>query len=243
MYERIKWLIPSVFIKKNERFLRRFISLFYMGNKYQCNICDFKMSSFVVLKNRDKLCPNCGSRSRTRRLWSLLEDKIDGQKILHFSPSKSIKQKIESIKSIDYTSTDYAGEFQASKKLNIEAIEESDNSYDLVICYHILEHIPNDLQAMKELYRILIPNGICFIQTPFKSGDIYENESIKTEEERLQHFGQKDHLRIYSVKGLMDRLESVGFDLQLLKYEEIEGNKYGFNPNENIIKARKANKS
>ena len=86
--------------------------------------------------------------------------------------------------------SDYAGEFKATKRLNIVAIDEPDDSYDIVICYHILEHIENDLKAMKELKRILKPGGKCFIQTPFKSGDIYENEEVKTEEERLIHFGQ-----------------------------------------------------
>jgi len=107
-----------------------------------------------------------------------------------------------------------------------------------VICYHILEHIEDDIKAMKELNRILKPKGECIIQTPFKTGEIYENEEVKTEEERLIHFGQKDHLRIYSVKGLMNRLESVGFQTKLKEYKEIDNN-YGYNINEKVIIAEK----
>jgi predicted SAM-dependent methyltransferase len=198
------------------------------------------MSNFIKLKNEDKLCPKCGSLSRTRRLWDLLKNKIQDKTVLHFSPSLSIKTRIESIDNIKYVTSDYEGEFEATKKLNIESTNEPNEIYDLVICYHILEHIENDIKAMKELHRIIKIGGKCIIQTPFKEGKIYENDEIKTEEERLIHFGQKDHLRIYSVEGLIDRLESVGFHTKLKAYKTIENNNYyGYKINEKIIIAEK----
>ena len=239
MYEKLKKIIPKTVIKNNEKLLRNLVSIFYIGNKYQCNICSFKMSHFIKLKNNNKLCPKCGSLGRTRKLWSLIENNIDGKTILHFSPSPSIKAKIELINNINYVTTDYAGEFKASKKLNIESIDEPNDTYDLVICYHILEHIENDIKAMKELIRIIKPNGKCLIQTPFKTGNIYENNEIKTEEERLLHFGQKDHLRIYSVEGLRNRLERVGFKTNLEEHKTIKNNNYGYKTDEKIIIAEK----
>lgn len=239
MYEKIKKIIPKNLIKNNQELLRNLISIFYLGNKYQCNICDFKMSHFVKLKNGNKLCPKCGSIDRTRKLWDLLKNKIQGKTVLHFSPSSCLKNKIESLNDIKYETSDYAGEFEAMKKINIESINEPNNKYDLVICYHILEHIKNDVTAMKELNRILKPKGKCIIQTPFKEGEIYENEEVKTDEERLKHFGQKDHLRIYSVKGLIRRLESVGFKTKLKEFKADEKNNYGFKLNEKIIIAEK----
>lgn len=238
MYEHLKNIVPKSFIKKNEKLLRNIVSLFYMGNSCHCNICNFNMSAFIDLNNNDKLCPKCGSLERTRRLWSILENQIQGKKILHFSPSQSIRAKIESLDSIEYVTSDYAGEFKATKRLNIVAIDEPDDSYDIVICYHILEHIENDLKAMKELKRILKPGGKCFIQTPFKSGDIYENEEVKTEEERLIHFGQKDHVRIYSLKGLIHRLEKVGFQTEHKEYTELN-TVNGYSKNEKVIIAQK----
>lgn len=238
MYEQLKNIIPKTFIKNNKKLLRNLVSMFYIGNNYQCNICNFKMSHFIKLKNDDKLCPKCGSLARTRRLWNLLENKIQGKIILHFSPSPSIKTKMESLDNIKYVTSDYAGEFEAAKRLNIESINEPSDSYDLVICYHILEHIENDIRAMKELNRIIKPKGKCIIQTPFKTGEIYENEEVKTDEERLIHFGQKDHLRIYSVEGLINRLESVGFQTELKEYQAINNN-YGYNINEKVIVAEK----
>ena len=239
MYEKLKKIIPEKFLKKNQRFLRNLISIFYIGSKYQCNICDFKMSHFVKLKNEDKLCPKCGSLARTRKLWDLLKNDVENKTILHFSPSPSLRTKIELLNGIKYVTSDYAGEFEATKKLDIESINEPNDNYDLVICYHILEHIKNDIEAMKELYRIIKPKGKCIIQTPFREGEIYENDEVKTDKERLIHFGQRDHLRIYSVEGLMNRLKSAGFQTKLKEYETVDNNNYGFNPNEKVIIAEK----
>jgi SAM-dependent methyltransferase len=116
---------------------------------------------------------------------------------------------------IDYTSTDFADEFIADKRYDITNIPEKDNSFDLICCYHVLEHIPDDAAAMRELYRITAANGCVLIQTPFKTGDIYENPAITTPEDRLLHFGQDDHVRIYSVEGLRARLEAVGFQIRV----------------------------
>ncbi len=245
MYEKLKsiakQILPVSFLKKNEDILRKMISLKYKGNNYECNICDFKMSSFVELEINEKLCPRCGSLPRTRRLWKILSKKklLDNRKILHFSPPKSLAGKIKKINNALYITTDFEGEFQADKQLNIEAINEPDNSYDLIICYHVLEHIINDKKAMEELFRILKKNGYCIIQTPFKDGEIYENFEIKTRQERLAHFGQEDHVRIYSAQGLKNRLSDTGFDVEIFSFKEDAENRNGFNLNERVLLAKK----
>lgn len=213
--------------------------MFYLGNTYQCNICSFKLSKFVKTENSDSLCPKCGSVSRNRRLYSLLQNTLENKSILHFSPSKSLKAEIQKMNTQTYITSDYLGEFQAMKTLNIEAIDEPDNTYDVIICYHVLEHVEQDKKAMQELFRILKPTGICYIQTPFKEGDIYEDASINTKNERLKHFGQADHLRVYSVSGLQSRLEQAGFQTEDLLFNEAADNYFGFLENENIILAKK----
>jgi SAM-dependent methyltransferase len=239
MYESIKKLVKSIlpvsFIRKNDKLLRRVVSLSYGGDAHECNVCGFIMSKFIVLSNGNKLCPKCGSLPRTRKLWQIIESEVTGKEILHFSPSKSLRDRIASYSPKSYVTTDYDDEFEADKKHDIQAIEEPDNSFDLVICYHILEHIPNDRQAMSELYRVLKPGGICYIQTPFKEGDIYEDSSITTPEGRLEHFGQSDHLRIYSVEGLKARLEDVGFTVEVKKYTENADNRFGLKETEVVI--------
>lgn len=238
MYERLKQIAPTSLIKNNEMLIRKLISIFFIGNNYECNICNFKMSNFIKLSNNDRLCPKCASLPRTRRLWNILEPNILNKTILHFSPSPSMRKKIDLIGCVNYVTSDYVGEFNADKNLNIESIDEPDETYDVIICFHVLEHIENDLKAMKELKRILKPNGLCYIQTPFKEGETYENDEIKTDEERLIHFGQKDHLRIYSVKGLIERLESVGFETVEKVFKSDIRNKHGFKTFETIITAK-----
>ena len=208
-----KTIIPKKFLLKNERFLRSIFALKYRGNTHKCSVCLKTNSAFIVLESGDLLCPFCGSRSRTRHLFSYLKSKalLQGD-VLHFSPSRSLYHAMSTMANINYITTDFEDEFIAQHQYNICNIPHPDNSFDLIICYHILEHIPDDSKAMQELSRILKPNGICLIQTPFKAGATYEDKTIVTPEDRLAHFGQEDHVRIYSIANLQERLHLNGFD-------------------------------
>ncbi len=123
-------------------------------------------------------------------------------------------------KDIHYYPTDFENEFLSDYQYDITRINVEDNKFDLIVCYHILEHIINDKKAISELYRVLKTGGNLLVQTPFKEGDIYEDYSVKTEQERLIHFGQKDHVRIYSVKGLENRLKEAGFNTEIRIFDE-----------------------
>lgn len=242
MYELLKRVLKGFLgkeklIQYEERF-RKVTYLMFKGNNYECNICNKQLRKFIQLPNGEKSCPYCGSLGRNRRLYQLLTNEFTKQTsldVLDFSPSRCLYRKLKKNSSINYTSTDYADEFIADKKLDITAIEENDNSFDIILCYHILEHIEDDLTAMKELYRILKHNGKCFIQTPFKEGDIYENSLLKTPTERKEHFGQEDHVRIYSIKGLKSRLEKTSWKMETKSFEEQPNNRFGFNVNETIL--------
>jgi len=219
----VKLIFPKSFIRKNEALLRYLISLKYRGSTYQCNICLIKLKKFVHLSGGDQLCPKCGSRSRGRRLYKQLNDQelLVGN-VLHFSPPKCLYDHFTQNESITYFPTDFENEFVANYSFDITKIELPNNYIDVIICYHILEHIENDSLAMKELVRVLKPSGKAIIQTPFKEGDIYEDDSIKTEKERTLAFGQKDHVRIYSKEGLAKRLiliPTYNTDISTLVYE------------------------
>ena len=135
--------------------------------------------------------------------------------------------------------TDFEKEFIADLNLDLTNINLSSNSVDLLLCFHVLEHIPEDKKAMSELYRILKSPGKCFIQTPFKEDDIYEDLSIQSKEERRLHFGQDDHVRIYSIASLKERLEDWGFKIKVLHFSEKEENYFGFSANETVLIATK----
>ncbi len=170
----------------------------------------------------------------------ILENEVNsGERILHFSPPGAIRRPYELRSNIEYITTDYAGEFTADKCIDIANIDESDNMFDKIICYHILEHIEEDRKAMMELFRILKSGGSCFIQTPFIE-EMYEDQSIIAPEERLIHFGQEDHVRVYSVKGLRDRLTEQGFSVEVLVMNGDTDDYFGLRPGEYILKARKS---
>ena len=241
MYNHIKQFLKILLSKrilfKYEPIFRCLFFQFYRGKNYHCYICNRSLRKFIPLTDRDKLCPYCGSISRNRRLWKLLDSEFLRPKteVLDFSPARCIYRAFKKNHIISYTSTDISGDFLSERKYDITNIDVQDESYDLVICYHVLEHIENDIQAMKELYRVLKNKGICLIQTPFKEGEIYENPSIKAEEDRLQHFGQKDHVRIYSVKGLKERLSNCGLHVEIREYNEDINNIYGLKDKEVIL--------
>ena len=245
MYVKIKKILKRLFPKdiliRNELFLRKLYSLFFRGNKYECNICSTKLRKFVLLSSGNLLCPNCGSSARDRRLWKLLNPEflIKDMSVLDFSPSRSLYRKIKKQPGINYQSNDISGDFIAELSLDITDTRLSDETYDLVICYHVLEHVKDDLKAMMELYRIIKKNGYVIIQTPFKEGETYEDFSKTAPTERLKYFGQKDHVRIYSVSGLKSRLEKTGFKVEVRKYSEETNNYYGLKENEIILIVRK----
>lgn len=244
MYEGLKnivrKIVPFDWIKRNEINLRKIIYLLYKGYKKQCTICEKKLRKFIELKNGEKLCPYCGSLGRHRRLWLLLQPLLYSNiRILDFSPPLCLFNKMNQLPNINYCATDYSGEFTAHKQSNITRINEPGNSYNLIICYHILEHIEDDNKAIKELYRVLTPTGKVLIQTPLKEGNTYENPDILSAAERKLHFGQEDHVRIYSLKDLIAKLEKENFIVAVNKYQEEKNNYYGLNETEVVLIAKK----
>jgi SAM-dependent methyltransferase len=241
MYQRLKQItksiIPTRMLYKFEPVLRSILYLKYKGTNYTCNICNKPLKQFIELDDNDLLCPNCGSLARNRLLFQVLSEKYlkPGIKMLDFSPSRCLYRTWKRNENIEYVGTDLSGDFLADKQYDITQIDCNDNTFDFIVCYHILEHIKDDRLAMNELKRILKSSGTCLIQTPFKTGSIYENEKIKTPEDRLKHFGQEDHVRIYSVEGLKKRLEESGFLVEILNFKNASDNFHGLNSEETIL--------
>lgn len=242
MYSKLKRfilnIIPKHILFQYEYFLRYFYYLSYVGNKFQCNVCEKKLSNFVLF-DHDRLCPRCGSLERTRRLWHLLNDGFlkDGIKILDFSPSRSLYRILKD--NPNYLSSDLSGDFISHVAFDITKIDSENEHFDLIICYHILEHIEDDIKGMKELLRVLKTGGHCLIQTPFKTGKIYEDSNITEPQDREKYFGQNDHVRIYSIEGLKNRLEHVGFEVNITHFTSKHDNLHGFRCDETVLICQK----
>jgi len=235
----LKRIIPRYFLFKYEEAIRFPYATLYAGKKHTCNICNHNLKSFITTNTGEKICPYCGSLSRTRRLYDVItnEHEFKGN-ILHFSPSRSLYRRLKKMTGISYYSTDFEDEFMADYNFDITSIPIEDNFFDFIICYHILEHIMDDKKAIQELYRVLKPEGVILIQTPFKEGSTYENAKITLPEDRLKHFGQEDHVRIYSAQGLKNRLkENNCTKVQLKEYPINVQN--GLEPKEIILEVIK----
>jgi SAM-dependent methyltransferase len=158
--------------------------------------------------------------------------------MLHFAPEQWFQQQFLKLPNLDYISTDLEAP-HAMVKMDITRITYPDDSFDVILCNHVLEHIPDDLKAMRELHRVLKPGGWAILQVPLEPDlDVtYEDPSIVDPEERFKAFKQQDHVRLYG-RDFKDRLENSGFHVTVDDYvrqfskEEID--RYGLMESEDI---------
>lgn len=168
-------------------------------------------------------CPVCKSSYRTRLVKLYLDEKTDLSKemsVLHIAPEEQLAYILKHKKNIEYVSGDLSPEryshLAPARKIDVTSIGYNSDFFDLIICNHVLEHIPDDLKAMEELYRVLKPGGKAILQVPvsLKLDHTYEDPSIVAERDRLKYFGQKDHVRIYG-QDYYKRLSEAGFRVEL----------------------------
>ncbi|MEM7382256.1 MAG: methyltransferase domain-containing protein, partial [Bacteroidota bacterium] len=139
-------------------------------------------------------------------------------KMLHFAPEQAFYKRFRKLRNLDYTTTDLNSPL-ADVKADICKLPFDDNSFDIILCNHVLEHIPNDIKAMSELYRILKPGGWGIFQIPqdLSRDTTFEDDSITDKGERAKIFGQYDHVRIYG-RDYFDKLRQAGFEVEELDY-------------------------
>ena len=249
MYSFLKKLFPRKLLMVLEPHLRWIISIFYRGNTVFCPLCEKGFRKFISLENAenpDLLCPACGSIQRKRLLWIYLKEEIlvesKDLKLLHFSPGRPLAKKLKSLPNLNYITTQIGGK-KADKSYDITSIAEKDNSYDLIICYHVLEHIAEDKKAISELYRILKPAGLALVQVPFRIGKTLEDFSVTSPVERQKLFGQRDHVRYYGLEDFVNRLLSAGFRVEQNQFAKKLGKelteKFVLNPEERIFVCKK----
>ncbi|CAM2796621.1 Methyltransferase domain-containing protein [Flavobacterium succinicans] len=132
-------------------------------------------------------------------------------KVLHFAPEQAFYKLFRKQKNLDYTTTDLFSPL-ADVKADICNLPFEDNQYDVILCNHVLEHIPDDTKAMQELYRVLKPGGMAILQIPqdLNREVTFADDSITDQKERAKIFGQYDHVRIYG-RDYFDKLRSIGF--------------------------------
>lgn len=195
------------------------VGWFYAGNKVECPVCGHHYREFLpygrINPRRNALCPSCLSLERHRLIWLYLRDKTDffQQKldVLHVAPEHCFMKPFEKQHGQKYITADIESPL-AKVKMDIHQMPFKDNTFDVVLCNHVLEHVTDDIRAMSEIRRVLKPGGWAIMQIPFFAPvpDVtFEDSGITDKREREKIFGQDDHVRKYG-KDYPKRIEMAG---------------------------------
>ena len=194
-------------------------AFYYRGKTFEDPIDGKTFRSFLPYgyenSRENVLSPSTLSLERHRLLWLFLKKETtfftDPLKVLHFAPEQAFYKRFRKLENLEYTTTDLNSPL-ADVKADICDLPFPANSFDVILCNHVLEHIPNDTKAMHELYRVLKPGGWGVFQIPqdLSSERTFEDNSITDKTERAKIFGQYDHVRVYG-RDYFDKLRSIGF--------------------------------
>lgn len=243
--KKIKALIKQYMPKKILRFImkqyfktrgRRF-SKQYQGEDVSCPCCGNSFSSFMdfeidklhnesryVNYYKNTVCPYCFSFPRHRVVCEHFDKNkhifSDDANILMVGAEYSIEQWFNN-HGLSYTTADL---FDRTADLKVDILNTpfADNSWSIIICNHVLEHVPDYKIALKELKRILKKDGILELAVPIDMSfsTTYEDDSIVTEKQRIEAFGQPDHLRIFG-SNFKDLLMEAGFSVEVINGNDL----------------------
>lgn len=219
-------LFPRTFLIRLSYVARPLVAFFLRGTTYTDPIDGNSYRKFLPYgyeKVRPNvLAPGTLSLERHRLFWLYLTNKTsfftENIRVLHFAPEQAFLRRFKKLKNIHYTTTDLNSPI-ADVKADICNLPFEDNSFDFIICNHVLEHIPDDTKAMQELYRVLATNGTAILQVPYDRTrtNTFEDNTITDPKERAAIFGQYDHVRVYGM-DYFEKLKSVGFKVEAADY-------------------------
>ena len=231
--------IPRPILIRLSIVARPILAFLLKGNRFTDPIDGKSFRMFLPYgygnQRNNVLSPSTLSLERHRLLWLYLQNETDFfqselvsdsnpnrlklrdietssvLKVLHFAPEQEFYKRFKKQTNIDYTTTDLLSPL-ADVKADICNLPFEDNTYDVIFCNHVLEHIPDDTKAMQELYRVLKPGGMGIFQIPqdLNRATTFADDTITDQKERAKIFGQYDHVRIYG-RDYFDKLRSIGF--------------------------------
>jgi SAM-dependent methyltransferase len=243
MKKLISWLIrhvPRKYLQRISGIAMRLLAVFYRGNKVTCPVCEKSFREFLPygrLKPRpNALCPSCLSLERHRLIWLFLQHETGffniPMSVLHIAPEACFISRFEKLHGNQYITADIESPL-AKVKMDIHQIPFDADSFDMVLCNHVLEHVNNDVQAISEITRVLRPGGKAILQVPFFNpvpAVTLEDPSIRDKKERERLFGQDDHVRKYGL-DYPQRIKRGGltpFESQFVnQLSEIDRVRYG----------------
>ena len=226
LFKTILNIIPRPILIRLSYLVRPVLAFFLKGNTCTDPIDGKSFNSFLSYgygtQRENVLSPSTLSLERHRLLWLYLKNETDfftaKKSVLHFAPEQCFLKRFKSLKNLEYTTTDLESPI-ADVKADICNLPFEDSSYDIILCNHVLEHIPDDTKAMQELYRVLKPGGYGIFQIPqdLNRHTTFEDNSITDKKERAKIFGQYDHVRIYGL-DYFNKLREIGFMVNEVDY-------------------------
>lgn len=197
------------------------------GNVVHCVVCGRGAKTFLPMGTPPRpqvLCPFCGSMERTRMMWTLMEERgliRSGHPVLHIAPENGLRERLDKILDADYTAGDkHEPGYRYPElvmDLDVTDLPFADEVFDLIICSHVLEHVPNDRKAMRELHRVMKPGGFGLLVVPLdvRSSRTLEDPTVTDPVDRMRLFHQHDHVRLYGL-DYADRLMEAGFRVEVV---------------------------
>lgn len=221
MFKYILNLFPRPLLIRMSYIVRPVLAYVLKGKTYTDPIDNKSFRKFLPYgyenQRENVLSPSTLSLERHRLLWLYLKNETDfftaPKRVLHFAPEQAFYKRFRKQKNLEYITTDLESPL-ADVKADICNLPFKDNEFDVILCNHVLEHIPDDTKAMQELYRVLKPDGMAILQIPqdLSREETFEDHSITDKKERAKIFGQYDHVRIYG-RNYFEKLRSVGFEV------------------------------
>lgn len=247
----LTWLARRLLSKRQRLALREGLAaitaIYYRGNQVICPCCGRHFRAFQQygawrIPNVNMRCPRCGTYERHRLLLLYLKQRTpffrERLRVLHFAPEAVLQNRFRSLPNLDYISVDIDSPL-AMVHTDITQLAFADARFDVLFCSHVLEHVPNDRHAMRELQRVLKPGGWAVILAPVDPSleTTFEDPAIVSSRDRERFYGQHDHVRLYG-RDYIQRLEEAGFVVRVDRFgrelDETTIARYGINKYEDI---------
>jgi SAM-dependent methyltransferase len=267
----IKKLLPAFLGRGFKQIWLYFRGIYYSGSQFECPVCGHKFRKMlpggfdlpVITEKQivgggwreNDVCPRCQSTDRDRLVYLYLKYESNFFKkkhfVMHIAPEPALYKAFKKTSTLDYyPATKYKEGLYYDKNIQEEDLLDlklEDDTFDWILCNHVLEHIPDDSKAMSELFRVLKPGGQAILQVPYSLvlDETFEDNTITEPREREKFFGQFDHVRIYG-KDYPERLRKAGFDVKTVKQNWnfaniIDFKRFALNPNEDLFLCSKPN--